>query len=491
MPLPSDHALIRALVAAGVAAIDADVKHRGANVRFEAAVWAVAEEEAKALESVADWKNYVIGLFKRDCFMRSGINKDYVEALLRPSRSGTSGVPPEEVEMRKHATKWLSNVAVIFKKKRLDDVEPPQRVAAPAPRMVPKVAVASRVTPSMAAAALPAPGAAAAAAPKFQAANENESKEEQSEESEEESEESEESSGNTTEEDERRPLPKASVGGAGAAAAAAPARAARAVPAAAVGGGGSAPAAAVNDQDSVEITLTVTITKKQFLAAYVAADGGHLPHLAWRKFKEDDLDVEGLDLTKPLVEDWMGTMCYSDYPLCECYRCGLMSYDEQGEGGWNPYQLSPCATCFDVGECEAPAVAALVPKVLYCDSCLESHTCATAKNPLLPLDPKNLPRLLALRENLDAAEEAAAQEAAQRKASCMEPASPPATKAPVPQDEEKDFHFIDLPDFMLASPPSAAAGGAAAPPAASGGAPKTKEAARPAPLPNQQALLRK
>ena len=185
MALRSDSPLIRAFVAAGVAAIDADVAVRGANVRFEAATWAVAEAElhSASLKSTAAWKDYVIALFKRDYFQNSGINTAYVAAILRPSRSGTSGVPPKEVELRERATKWLSNVAVIFKNKRLDDAEPPQKQAAAAPRVVPKVEVASQVTPIVAAAAQPAP-AAAAAAPKFQAANESE--EEESEESEEE-----------------------------------------------------------------------------------------------------------------------------------------------------------------------------------------------------------------------------------------------------------------------------------------------------------------
>jgi hypothetical protein len=105
-----------------------------------------------------------------------------------------------------------------------------------------------------------------------------------------------------------------------------------------------------------------------------------------------------------------------------------------------------------------------MPKVLLCDGCLENHKCATAQNPQLPLDPKNLARLLEVRENLDAAEaRLVAAEKEERRASCMEPASPPAPKAPVAAAEEEEFEFIDVPEFMKATPtaPPASGGGAA------------------------------
>ena len=371
MALNSDHPLVKALVAAAVAAIGAHEAAAGANVRFEAAVWGVAEAEgvAENLDTSAAWKNYVIELFKRGYFEDSQVNQGYIAAILRPGRSGQSGVAPEEVETRKKAQMWLDNVARLFRR-RLPSA--PVALELPAPRVVPKFTSAS---------AQPTPAALSAATA-------------------------------------ATPMPAGPAlellcgggGGVGGGAVAAQARA------------GAAAAAAAISEDSVTITISVTVSKRDFMEAYGAADGCHLPHMAWRKFKEDDLDVGGLDLTKVLVEDWIGSVCYSAYELCECYRCGLMSYDEQdeqGKGGWNPYQLSSCATCFDVSKGEAPAVVALLPKMLYCDSCLESHTCATAKNPLLPvmpLDPKNLPRMLALQENMDVAMRLVAAEKEERQA---------------------------------------------------------------------------
>ena len=90
-----------------------------------------------------------------------------------------------------------------------------------------------------------------------------------------------------------------------------------------------------------------------------------------------------------------------------------------------------------------------MPKVLFCDGCLENHKCATAQNPQPPLDPKNLARLREVRENLDAALGFVAA-AAERRASFMEPASPPAPMAPVASEPK-------VPAAPAPPPPSAAA----------------------------------
>ena len=46
-----------------------------------------------------------------------------------------------------------------------------------------------------------------------------------------------------------------------------------------------------------------------------------------------------------------------------------------------------------------------MPKVLFCDGCLENHKCATAQNPQPPLDPKNLARLREVRQLAAAGEQ--------------------------------------------------------------------------------------
>jgi hypothetical protein len=143
--------------------------------------------------------------------------------------------------------------------------------------------------------------------------------------------------------------------------------------AAAVGGGGSAAAAAAPvapvepvkpvareapvehvapEEDRVEVKFTVS--KSQFLAAY-GSGGSHSPHLAWRLFKQQDLNAK--PLVDALLEDAVLRTCPGDWNLEECYRCGLASMSD--EEAWQPYELTPCDTC--------PCLFAVGEPLLYCD----------------------------------------------------------------------------------------------------------------------------
>jgi hypothetical protein len=396
MALPSDHALVRDLVRAGVAAIDADVKAAGANKRFEAAVWAVAEEEGRD-EELMDvtgeaWKDYVKELLKRGYFDGSGINQNYVAALLRPSNAGKKGMG-EETRLRDLGRNWLNNVWTICKRERLGLVSPPPK---------PKTTKTSVTKAPMVDKSAQVTRRGSLAAGGGGGGEEDEAEEDEAEEDEED------------EEDKDVYPPSAAVGGGGSAAAA--------VAVAPVAPKPVAPVETV--EDSVELGFTVS--KAEFLEFYKTAGGSHAPLIAWRLFKQQNVNFE--PAVKALVEDMVEVSCPEVMTLAECFRCGTASRHDGV--GWLDVELLPCDTCHPLPKPAVPELAGQVPKVLFCDGCLE-HTCATAENLLLPLDPKNLERALEVRENLDAVIEHVAMVA------------PVALVAPVAVEEEYDFELLD------------------------------------------------
>lgn len=283
MALPSDHKLVRDLVSAGVVAIAADVKAAGANQRFEAAVWAVAEEEDVEADLVEDasgetWKTYVKELFGRGYFEGSAINQNYVAALLRPSKAGQRGVAEDETKLREMARNWLNTVWAMCKRRR-GVVSPPAK---------PKVAKTSATK-----APLADKSAQVSAQPSAQGTRRG----------------------------------SLSAGGGGGKDVCEEECAA-----AAVGGGGSAAAVAAPvrpvapEEECVEVRFTVS--KSQFVAI-ARGEGSTNPEKAWDAFVAEDLNEHRV--VKHMVQDIMRGRFGPPPGKKPCDHCGAMWEENDGD----------------------------------------------------------------------------------------------------------------------------------------------------------------
>ena len=122
--------LIQHLVESAKGSLDLAVKAKGANVRFEQAVWDLATYDEVALPDTKTWKAFVKNLVREGHF-DGRIRENLVSALVRPPKSGQKGV--EDAEDRKIVNKWLDNVALIFRAKRIVPVLFAPRGGASAP----------------------------------------------------------------------------------------------------------------------------------------------------------------------------------------------------------------------------------------------------------------------------------------------------------------------------------------------------------------------